>query len=234
MNNLVVLSGAGVSAESGLKTFRDSNGLWADYKVEDVASIDGWHKNKELVLQFYNSRRAEIKNAEPNLAHTLIAQLEKHYNVTIATQNIDNLHERGGSTNIIHLHGEITKARSTKLSDTDYYNFPDKLINIGYNDIHLGDLAPDGGQLRPHIVWFGESVPYLSDAVKAVSKADILLIIGTSLNVYPAAGLVNYIKDSCSIYLIDPQEIHINYHNYHQIKDKASSGMSQFINILNL
>ena len=217
MKKVVVLSGAGVSAESGIKTFRDSNGLWEEYKVEDVASIDGWYKDKKLVLDFYNARRRALQNAEPNDAHKIIAELESNFDVCVVTQNVDNLHERAGSTNIIHLHGELTKARSVKDEYTTY--------DIGYNDINLGDKAPDGGQLRPFIVWFGESVPELGRAAKEVGKADILIIIGTSLNVYPAAGLVHYTKPGCKIYLIDPQPMNLRMDNFTQIQEVATEGM---------
>ena len=217
MKKIVVLSGAGVSAESGIRTFRDSNGLWEEYKVEDVASIEGWYRNKELVLEFYNQRRRALKDTEPNLAHKIIAQLEERYKVCVVTQNVDNLHERAGSTNIIHLHGELTKVRSTKNEE--------KWYDIGYNDIKLGDKAPDGGQMRPFIVWFGESVPKLSDAAKEVQTADILIIIGTSLNVYPAAGLIHYTKPGCKIYLVDPQPMPLRMENYTQIQEKATVGM---------
>ena len=217
MKKVVVLSGAGVSAESGIKTFRDSNGLWEEYKVEDVASIDGWYKDKKLVLEFYNARRRALQNAEPNDAHKIIAELENNFDVCVVTQNVDNLHERAGSTNIIHLHGELTKARSVKDEYTTY--------DIGYNDINLGDKAPDGGQLRPFIVWFGESVPELGRAAKEVEKADILIIIGTSLNVYPAAGLVHYTKPGCKIYLIDPQPMNLRMDNFTQIQEVATEGM---------
>ena len=217
MKKVVVLSGAGVSAESGIKTFRDSNGLWEEYKVEDVASIDGWYKDKKLVLDFYNARRRALQHAEPNDAHKIIAELENNFEVCVVTQNVDNLHERAGSTNIIHLHGELTKARSVKDEYTTY--------DIGYNDINLGDKAPDGGQLRPFIVWFGESVPELGRAAKEVEKADILIIIGTSLNVYPAAGLVHYTKPGCKIYLIDPQPMNLRMDNFTQIQEVATEGM---------
>lgn len=226
---LVVLSGAGVSAESGIKTFRDSNGLWEEYRVEDVASIEGWHRNRELVIEFYNQRRRQLETARPNEAHVLIAGLEKHFQVTVVTQNVDNLHERGGSTDIIHLHGELTKVRSVKAREEQYAHPGSKeVFEIGYKDIHIGDLAPDGGQLRPHIVWFGESVPELTRAAKAVEQVDVLLIIGTSLNVYPAAGLVNYTKSGCKIYLIDPQPMHLNLPGFVQIQAKATEGMRLF------
>lgn len=233
MQKLVVLSGAGVSAESGIKTFRDSNGLWEEYNVEDVASIDGWHRNSQLVIEFYNARRRQLQSAQPNEAHKLIAALEKYFDVTVVTQNIDNLHERGGSSKIIHLHGELTKVRSVKASELDYlYSNPSAIFDIGYKDIHIGDLAPDGGQLRPHIVWFGESVPELSKAAKEVQQADILLVIGTSLNVYPAAGLINYTKPGCRIFLIDPKLINVNVPNFTQIQAKATDGMREFTKLI--
>jgi NAD-dependent protein deacetylases, SIR2 family len=222
---IVVLSGAGISAESGIQTFRGGNGLWDSYRIEDVASIEGWHRNKKLVLDFYNQRRKELEKAEPNFAHIAVARLEKKYDVTVITQNIDNLHEKGGSSNIIHLHGEATKARSEK---TPYA----PTFDIGYKEIHLGDLAPDGGQLRPHIVWFGEEVPQLQRAAKEVETADILIIIGTSLNVYPAAGLVNYTKENCKIYLIDPEPINIRAKNFIQIQKPATKGMEELLEIL--
>lgn len=220
MKKLVVLTGAGVSAESGIKTFRDSDGLWENYPVQDVASIEGWYRDRKLVLQFYNERRIQVEKAQPNKAHIIIAELEKYFNVTVVTQNIDNLHERGGSTNVIHLHGEITKARGE--------NDDSKVYDIGYKDIHLGDKSPEGYQLRPHIVWFGEAVPMLNRAAEEVSKCDILLVVGTSLVVYPAAGLVNYIQYGNPLYLIDPKPIKIDYKQYYQIQDVASTGMEKF------
>ena len=223
--NIVVLSGAGISAESGIQTFRGGNGLWDNYKVEEVASIDGWHRNKALVLEFYNKRRAELAKAQPNSAHIAVAKLEEKYNVTVVTQNIDDLHERGGSTNIIHLHGEATKARSEYADYSPTYD-------IGYNQLNLGDLAPDGGQLRPHIVWFGEAVPELTRGARAVEKADILIIIGTSLNVYPAASLVHYAKRGCKIYLIDPAPMNLNISGFTQIQAPATEGMRQLLEIL--
>lgn len=225
MENIVVLSGAGISAESGIETFRGGNGLWDNYNVEEVASIDGWHKNRALVLEFYNKRRRELEKAQPNSAHIAVAKLEEKYNVTVVTQNIDDLHERGGSSKIIHLHGEATKARS---EHGEY----DQTYDIGYKDLNIGDLAPDGGQLRPHIVWFGEAVPELTRGARAVEKADILIIIGTSLNVYPAAGLVHYAKQGCKIYLIDPAPMHLNIANFKQIQAPATEGMAQLLEIL--
>lgn len=224
MKKIAVLSGAGVSAESGIKTFRDSNGLWEEYRVEDVASIEGWHRNRELVLEFYNARRRALQNAKPNEAHKIIASLQDDFDVCVITQNVDNLHERAGSNKIIHLHGELTKARSVKDEFITY--------DIGYNDIKLGDKAPDGGQLRPFIVWFGESVPELGRAAKEVGKADILIIIGTSLNVYPAAGLIHYTKPGCKIYLIDPQPMNLKMDNFTQIQDVATEGMRKLKEVL--
>lgn len=221
---LVVLTGAGVSQESGIKTFRDSDGLWENYPVEDVASIQGWRKNKELMLRFYNERRAQLATVEPNKAHRIIAELEKYFDVTVVTQNVDNLHERAGSTKVVHLHGELTKARGV---DND-----NEIIDIGYEPISLGDKSPSGAQLRPHIVWFGEAVPKLEEGAVAVSECDILLVVGTSLAVYPAAGLVNYITPGRPIYLIDPKPIKINYSQYVQIEDVASSGMEKFKGIV--
>lgn len=221
---LVVLTGAGVSQESGIKTFRDSDGLWENYPVEDVASIQGWRKNKELMLRFYNERRAQLATVEPNKAHRIIAELEKYFDVIVVTQNVDNLHERAGSTKVVHLHGELTKARGV---DND-----NEIIDIGYDPISLGDKSPSGAQLRPHIVWFGEAVPKLEEGAVAVSECDILLVVGTSLAVYPAAGLVNYITPGRPIYLIDPKPIKINYSQYVQIEDVASSGMEKFKGIV--
>lgn len=219
MKKIVVLSGAGVSAESGIKTFRDSDGLWENYPVQEVASIEGWYKNKKLMLDFYNQRRKEVEKAQPNDAHKIIAQLEKDFKVTVVTQNIDNLHERAGSTNVIHLHGEITKARGERDDE--------KSIDIGYSDIKLGDKFRDGTQLRPFIVWFGEAVPRLSDAANEVQTADILIIVGTSLVVYPAAGLVNYTKPGCKIYIVDPKPVPATGINAEQIMEKATIGMKQ-------
>ena len=193
---IAVLTGAGVSAESGISTFRDSGGLWDNYNVEDVASIEGWYRNPGLVLDFYNTRRKELANAKPNAAHLAIADLEKDCDVTVITQNVDNLHERAGSTRIIHLHGELTKVRpEDSCNDRDGFSEA-KVFDIGYGEIHLGDLAPDGAQLRPHIVWFGEAVPKIGQAIDAVEAADILLIVGTSLQVYPAQDRrITHIRD---------------------------------------
>lgn len=218
MKKLVVLSGAGVSAESGIKTFRDSDGLWENYNVADVADIEGWYRNKSLVLQFYNERRRQLKDAKPNAAHETIAELEKWFSVTVVTQNIDNLHERAGSSNVIHLHGELTKIRP---EDRD-----NGVVEIGYRDVKLGETDYRGVQMRPHIVWFGEAVPMMEKAALETSKADIMLIIGTSLNVYPAAGLFHYAPHGIPIYLIDPKPIPINISNFTQIQEPATKGMA--------
>ena len=199
---IVVLTGAGVSAESGISTFRDSNGLWENYKVEDVASIEGWYRNPSLVLDFYNERRAPLFTVKPNAAHMAIASLENEYDVTVVTQNVDNLHERAGSTRIIHLHGELTKVRPENCcNDMDGFS-EETVFDIGADAIHIGDKAPNGAQLRPHIVWFGEAVPKINAAIDAVEAADIMLIVGTSLQVYPAASLYAYANAGIPIYII--------------------------------
>jgi len=197
MKKLVVFTGAGISQESGIKTFRDSGGLWEDYKISDVCSPEAWKKDPELVLDFYNKRREQILNARPNSAHKAITSLEKYFEVQIITQNIDDLHERAGSTNVLHLHGEITKARSTTT---------EKIYTIGNNPIYLNDLCENGHQLRPHIVWFGEAVPNMEIANDMVKTADFFIVAGTSLNVYPAAGLVHVASKSSIKFLVDPSE----------------------------
>jgi NAD-dependent deacetylase len=218
--NIVVLTGAGISAESGIKTFRDSGGLWEEYDVEVVASISGWHANPDLVQEFYNKRRKELEKAKPNEAHLILAKLEDNFNVEIITQNVDNLHERAGSTKITHLHGELTRARSSKN--------PSLTSDIGYRAIEKGETAEDGSPLRPDIVWFGESVPLIEAASKKVHSADILIIIGTSMNVYPAAGLIEYAKMDIPVYLIDPNDVHYNgRRKITVIKEKASAGMKR-------
>lgn len=229
---ITVLTGAGVSAESGISTFRDSNGLWENYRVEDVASIEGWHRNPEMVLDFYNARRRDLAKASPNAAHRAIASLEKDYLVTVVTQNIDNLHEAAGSTRIIHLHGELTKVRpEDSCNESDGFSEA-KVFDIGYDDIHIGDLAPDGAQLRPHIVWFGEAVPKITAAIDAVEEADILLIVGTSLQVYPAAGLYRYAGNDTPIYIIDPKEVAVHDRRMVHIREVATKGMETFIGML--
>ena len=225
MKKLVVLSGAGVSAESGIKTFRDSDGLWENYNVADVADIEGWYRNKGLVLQFYNERRRQLEKAKPNRAQEIIAELERYFDVTVVTQNVDNLHERAGSTKVIHLHGELTKVRPEDQEDRG-------VKDIGYRDINLGDTDSRGVQLRPHIVWFGEAVPMMTPAARKVSECDILLIIGTSLNVYPAAGLFRYVQPGTPIFLIDPKPIRLDYNQFRQIQEPATVGMAQLKQIL--
>ena len=230
---LVVLSGAGVSAESGVATFRDSDGMWENYNVNDVASIEGWHRNPGLVLEFYNARRTQMATVKPNAAHYAIADLEKDWDVTVVTQNVDNLHERAGSTRIIHLHGELTKVRPVNCcNENDDYS-EESVFDIGYTDLNLGDLAPNGAQLRPHIVWFGEAVPHINAAIDAVTKADVLLIIGTSLQVYPAAGLYSFANAGIPIYLIDPKGVAIRDGRITHIKDVATKGMETFGKIIN-
>ena len=229
---LVVLTGAGVSAESGISTFRDSNGLWENYKVEDVASIEGWYRDPATVLDFYNARRAQLPTVSPNDAHRAIAELENDYDVTVVTQNVDNLHERAGSTRIIHLHGELTKVRPENCCN-EMDGFSEATVfDIGSDEIHIGDTAPNGAQLRPHIVWFGEAVPKIEAAIDAVEAADILLIVGTSLQVYPAAGLYRYARHDIPIYIIDPGDISVRDARVTHIKDVATKGMTEFKNLI--
>jgi NAD-dependent deacetylase len=224
---LVVLTGAGVSAESGLRTFRDMNGLWEEYKVEDVASPEGWHRNPELVLRFYNERRRQLQNAKPNAGHTGLAELERCYDITIITQNVDNLHEQAGSTKVLHLHGMLTKVRSS---------VDERLVyDIGYKDINLGDRCEKGSQLRPHIVWFGEAVPAMDLAIDIASEADIFVVLGTSLNVYPAASLYRYIPTHAPLYVIDPSNdvpVSSKGNRVTYIREKASVGVLQLMEIL--
>jgi len=218
MKNLVILSGAGMSAESGIKTFRESGGLWEEFDVTEVASPMGWALNRELVLRFYNDRRRQLAECKPNRGHSGVAALEKYFNVHVITQNIDNLHEQAGSTKVLHLHGELTKARSSK--------DPTLIYDIGYNDINPGDKCERGSQLRPHIVWFGEAVPMMEEAVKITSAADFFVVIGSSLNVYPAAGLIEYAPVNASLWLIDPNDVYIPVsRNVGVIKEPASKGV---------
>lgn len=227
MKKLVVLTGAGMSAESGLAVFRGSYGLWDKYKIEDVATLDGWYQNPRQVLDFYNQRRRELLNVEPNAGHKGLKELEKYFDVRIITQNVDNLHERAGSSNIIHLHGELMSARSEKDEDIRV-----KLTSEDC-DIHIGDKAPDGAQLRPDIVWFGERVPMMRYAGEWASEADIFVVIGTSLNVYPAAGLLAFIKSGIPVYLIDPNEVTDPYGNVtHYIRKGAGEGVKELITLL--
>lgn len=225
---LVVLTGAGVSAESGISTFRDSNGLWENYKVEDVATVEGWVKNPQMVLDFYNARRSQLAVVKPNAAHFAIADLERDFDVTVITQNVDNLHERAGSTRVIHLHGELTKVRpENAYNDMDGFS-EETVFDIGTEEIHLGDMAPNGSQLRPHIVWFGEAVPKIDQALNYVESADIMLIVGTSLQVYPAAGLYAFTKAGTPIYIIDPNDVPVRDSRIIHIKDVATKGMETF------
>lgn len=230
MKKLVFLTGAGMSAESGISTFRDSNGLWEQYRVEDVASIEGYWRDPELVQNFYNERRKQLSTVVPNEGHKLVASLEDKYEVTVITQNVDNLHERAGSTNIIHLHGELMKATSS--NDP---NNPNCIITLPEDNpiIRMGDKAKDGSQLRPFIVWFGESVPMIEPAIMKVNEADILVVIGTSLNVYPAAGLLSYTNSLCKIYLIDPKEVKYDPSlGITHIMKGASEGMKELCELL--
>ncbi len=228
---IAVLTGAGVSAESGLSTFRDNDGLWGKYDPEEVASIEGWYRDRGKVLEFYNGMRAQLRDTKPNAAHYAIASLEADYNVTVITQNVDNLHERAGSTRIIHLHGEVTKVRPENgVYDQTYSE--KEVIDVGYEPVHLGDKAPNGSQLRPHIVFFGEAVPKIEKAIEIVEDADIMLIVGTSLNVYPAAGLYSYCKASTPIYIIDPKSVPVHDSRITHIKDVATAGMQKFIGLL--
>ena len=196
MKKIVVLTGAGISAESGIKTFRDADGLWEGHDIMEVASPLGWKKNAELVLDFYNKRRAQLLTVIPNKAHEILAELEAHFDIHIITQNVDDLHERAGSNKVIHLHGELLKVRS--ISNEDF-------VIDWKQDLNLGDYDLEGNQLRPHIVWFGEDVPMIEHAIDVVETADILIIIGTSLQVYPAAGLMNYVNQNVPVYYIDPK-----------------------------
>ena len=229
--HLVILTGAGVSAESGFATFRDTGGLWEQYDVNDVASIEGWYRNRKLVLEFYNQRRAQLKDAKPNAAHVAMAELEKDYRVDVITQNVDNLHECAGSTRVLHLHGELTKVRPEN-GIYDRTESEAEVIDVGYRPVILGDLAPNGSQLRPHIVFFGEAVPNIGKAIDLVEQADILLIVGSSLQVYPAAGLYRYARNDCPIYVIDPKPVPISDPRVTFIQDVATKGMARFVELV--
>jgi len=228
---IAVLTGAGVSAESGLGTFRDNDGLWAKYDPMEVASIDGYYRNRELVLGFYNMRRKELALAKPNSAHRDIAALEEGNIVTVITQNVDNLHERAGSTRVVHLHGELTKVRPESGVYDDTFS-EKEVIDVRYEEVNLGDKAPNGSQLRPHIVFFGEAVPMIDRAIDVISECDVLLIVGTSLQVYPAAGLYRYARADTPVYVIDPKDIPIRGGNIHHIRATATEGMKEFIHII--
>ena len=227
MKRVVVLTGAGISAESGISTFRDSGGLWEQYRIEDVASPEGWIRAPRLVTDFYNQRRKQLLEVSPNYGHKGLVELEKYFDVHIITQNVDNLHERAGSKNIIHLHGELTKVRSERFDNLVYELTPDKY------EVKIGDKCERGYQLRPHIVWFGEAVPMLGEAIKLTETADIFVVIGTSLNVYPAASLVHYVPEGKPIYIIDPNSVALNNNNWHYIKKVASEGVKELMKIIN-
>jgi NAD-dependent deacetylase len=225
MKKIVVLTGAGISAESGIKTFRDSGGLWEEHRVEDVATFDAWRRNPGLVLEFYNQRRKQLFEVKPNVAHLALARLEQKFDVQIITQNVDDLHEQAESSKVMHLHGELKKARST-------YD-PDYIIEIEGWELKLGDKCPEGYQLRPHIVWFGEAVPMIEPAIDLVMKADIFIVIGTSLNVYPAAGLIEDVPDASPKYLIDPKASGLpGIHNLTLIREKAGDGVPKLVDQL--
>lgn len=225
MKHLVVLSGAGISAESGIRTFRDMGGLWEEYDVMEVASPEAWGRNPELVTRFYNDRRKQLLDVEPNNGHIALAKAEEYLNVSIVTQNVDDLHERAGSSKILHLHGELKKARST--GDSSF------IIDVKGWELKLSDKCPKGYQLRPHIVWFGEEVPAISEAIEIVKTADFLAVVGTSLNVYPAAGLIDYAPRNAKIFLVDPNEVNVSaYNNVTVIKRPASIGVPEMLKII--
>ncbi len=224
MKKLVVLTGAGMSAESSILTFRDMGGLWKTYRIEEVASPQAWQSNRQLVLEFYNKRHMQLFEVEPNEGHKALVDLEKKYDVTIITQNVDDLHERAGSEFVLHLHGELKKLRSERN--------PNLISEWGEWELEEGHMADDGAQLRPHIVWFGEAVPMIEQAAKIVNLADILIIIGTSLQVYPAAGLMSYAPEHCITYYIDPNAAEAGLSNVISIPDKASTGVRNLVNQL--
>ena len=216
MKNLVILTGAGISAESGIMTFRDMGGLWEQYDIMEVASPQGWEKDRALVLDFYNQRRKQLQEVEPNYGHIGLVELEKDFNLTIITQNVDNLHERAGSKNVFHLHGELTKVRST--------GDPNLIYELDGWELKEGDLCEKGYQLRPHIVWFGEAVPAIEEAIKIAQTADIFVVIGTSMAVYPAASLIHYVPKYCKKFLIDPNDVMVSG-DVKVYKNKASEGV---------
>ena len=222
MKTVVVLTGAGISSESGCNTFRDNNGLWRKYRVEEVASPVAWQRDPALVLDFYNERRKKLFEVEPNAGHLALVELEKKFNVQIITQNVDDLHERAGSSNVLHLHGELKKARST----VD----PDLIYELDQWELKLGDKCEKGSQLRPHIVWFGEPVPMIEEAVKVAAKADLFVVVGTSMAVYPAAGLIGYVNDDVPKYYIDPNAFALSgITNLNIIKEKAGTGVPRLV-----
>ncbi|MGZ3777190.1 MAG: SIR2 family NAD-dependent protein deacylase [Mucilaginibacter sp.] len=221
MKRIVVLTGAGISAESGLKTFRDSDGLWEGYNIEEVATPEAWQRNPELVQEFYNMRRKSVLEAKPNAAHYALAELGQQYDVTIITQNIDDLHERAGSENVIHLHGVITRSQSDKNHNLTY--------PIDGWELKMGELCELGSQLRAHVVWFGEAVPMIEEAARICMKADIFILVGSSLAVYPAAGLVNYVPPGVPKYIIDPKIPYLPSDNFIRIEEKATVGVPQLV-----
>lgn len=224
MKRIVVLTGAGISAESGIRTFREMGGLWEQYDVMEVASPEGWAKNMELVNRFYNERRTQLQNVTSNAGHIGLAELEKNFDVQIITQNVDDLHERAGSRHVLHLHGELTKVCSSKTNG--------HVKDIGYTEVKIGDCAEDGSQLRPFIVWFGEQVPAFDTAIDIAKTADVFVIIGTSLNVYPAAGLVHYAPQNIPVYVIDPCDVALQNNRFTLIKELASTGVAKLRDIL--
>lgn len=222
---LVVFTGAGISAESGIRTFRDMGGLWEEYDVMEVASIEGWERNMELVLKFYNDRRKQLPECMPNAAHKILAGLEEFFDVDIVTQNVDDLHERAGSTKILHLHGELKKVRSTADAGLIY--------ELKGWELKKGDLCEKGSQLRPHIVWFGEAVPEMMNAITIAKKADIFVVVGTSLNVYPAASVIDYVAPYAPVYIVDPEAVSSKLsRKVELIKEKASTGVTRLAEIL--
>ncbi len=221
MEKIVVLSGAGISAESGLKTFRDMGGLWESFAIEDVATPEGWIKNPELVLEFYNKRRAQAASAIPNAGHFALSNLQKYFEVYIITQNVDSLHEKAGSENVMHLHGELSKVRSEKNESLIY--------DIGGGEIKLGDKAEDNAQLRPHIVWFGEQVPLIDKAADICSKAELFIVVGTSLQVYPAAGLVSYVPKDVPIFVVNPVKTDLDNTNLKFLEEPASISLPKLV-----
>lgn len=223
MKKLVVLSGAGISQESGIRTFRDMGGLWEEYDVEEVCTPQAWEQNPELVMKFYNDRRKQLYGCKPNKGHFGLAELERDFDVEIITQNIDDLHEQAGSSKVLHLHGELKKARSSV----------DPLLVYDMNgwELKFGEKCEKGSQLRPHVVWFGEPVPAINEAMQIAEQADIFVIVGTSMNVYPAAGLLNYVKPEVPVFCIDPNPVHL-YSNITFIKEKAGTGVVKLLSLL--
>jgi NAD-dependent deacetylase len=222
---IVVLTGAGISAESGIRTFRDSDGLWEEHNILDVATPEAWKRNSALVTRFYNARRVQLLSVKPNAAHLALTRLQEFFDVKIVTQNVDDLHERAGNSNVLHLHGELIKARSEKSQE--------RIYDIGYREIEIGEQSDDGSLLRPHIVWFGEDVPMIVTASKWVTEAEILIVIGTSLNVYPAAGLLYHSPYGCEKFLVDPNDLQVdNLFRLRHIKTKAGEGVPALVDEL--